>query len=434
MLSRLATVGRRMLARIRHHAMPLALLLFGAAVVVLRDASFFYAPRVWAEEAMYLVFAREHNWLAALLQRHSGYLALWTNAVALIATRCCPIEDWARLTTLGAASVQLVAIAMLAWNRHSMFQPLWRRVVAVLVLLLAPISGEVWLNTINSQFYFSLTTMLILLDGQDGVNTPRRFRNVLMIILAGLTSVVPVFLLPLFIHSALARKDRLRFAEAAALAACGLVQAVVFLLSLSDVRASRVVGEAVLLMPMVLATKSIVLPLGGLGVADRLGQTLARLWSTSPLTFVACAAVVGMAGLCAMGFLARRMPGRAGWYLAGAYLLLTVPSVLLALGPKTGLLSGYGSQRYFYVPNVLVMLLLLGNLPVTWRTPDLKAPHVVCALLLVTALVVAAREYRGTLIVDPSWPRWRDEVEVWRDDPTHRIAIWPAGWDFQLDP
>lgn len=142
------------------------LLFLAAASIPLRGLAFFSTPRIWAEEAIYLVHVHEHGLLYALFQTRAGYASLWTNVVATIATRWGSIESWALFTTLSAGAVQLAALAMVVWNRSSLFRPMWRRVVAVLIIVLAPLSGEIWLNTINSQFYFSLATCLVLLDSE----------------------------------------------------------------------------------------------------------------------------------------------------------------------------------------------------------------------------------------------------------------------------
>jgi hypothetical protein len=409
------------------------LFLVAAASMLFREVAFFTSPRVWAEEAIYLVRAHEHGLLDALLQTRAGYLSLWTNVVAAIATRWGAIENWALFTTLAAAIVQLVTVAMVVWNRSSLFRPMWRRAAALLIVLLAPLSGEVWLNTINSQFYFSLTTLLVLLDCEGGYSPAIHLRNLALLSMAGLTGVPSLFLFPLYVHAAWVTRDKHLRLEAAVLGAAGIAQAYVLATSIGAMQSDRPLGGGAALVPMALLVKSVALPLAGVANADRLGVTLTEALSSDPDVFAALAAACGALGLAILALLARGEQTRTGWYLAAAYILLAAPSALFALGPKTTLLNATGAQRYFYVPNAITMLLLLANLPPTVLHRRWQWREAICLLTLAATLIVSTVSYRDALFTNPAWPSWREEIERWRGDPAYTITIWP-GWTFNLDP
>ena len=119
--------------------------------------------------------------------------------------------------------------------------------------------------------------------------------------------------------------------------------------------------------------------------------------------------------------------------VGGSYGILTVGSTMLAIGPKSLLLSNWFDQRYYYVPSVILLSLILTNIRFT---RDIFKPDgaLLYAGLLSIALSFGLSYYRPTLQLwsNESWPSWRHEVARWQADSAYHPKIWPPGWTAAL--
>src|SRR5262249_42048942 len=121
-------------------------------------------------------------------------------------------------------------------------------------------------------------------------------------------------------------------------------------------------------------------------------------------------------------------PREARW-LAASYWLVTIGSVVGAVGDVRALLRNYdGGARYVFVPAVLLLWLLLANV-----RRDRRVQRLVCATLLAVGLVTSATTWREGVRWRESWPVWAAEVEARRRDPRTPLRIWPKPWTMQLD-
>jgi hypothetical protein len=128
----------------------------------------------------------------------------------------------------------------------------------------------------------------------------------------------------------------------------------------------------------------------------------------------------------ALGSTALLARGREVPWLFLAALAMMVLSYLGALGDKAGLLSIYFGQRYYYAPQVLLTLALLG-VAFTGMAGKPLAMAAVCWLL-----VVGCCEYWWVAPGMAAGPAWQAEIAQWRADPTHTIAVWPANFAYRI--
>jgi hypothetical protein len=130
-------------------------------LVYFRDSRYFTAPRLWAEEGtVYLQSALEMGSWRSLFVPHLGYYSLFNNLVAFVASRA-GLEHAAAITTYSSLII-FVATASLPFLLPSKYwDSTWKKVLLTIFLLVMP-TGEIWLNTINCQFFFAYGTFLIL--------------------------------------------------------------------------------------------------------------------------------------------------------------------------------------------------------------------------------------------------------------------------------
>jgi len=330
--------------------------------------------------------------------------------------------------------VQVVPLALILWGRSPLWPNLISRLLGVALYLLAPVAGEVWLNTINSQFYFAVIGALILSEDAATQLTLRQWAYNGLLLVAGLTGPVTCFLTPLFAWRAWAERRQHYWVRTGILAACAAIEGLSILRSAGRGELPvHVSGLSVPDLADILWTQSVALSLLGHQAATASLTVLAALAGHPILTWlVTLLRIAAEAAL--FWFLARALSPAARRFLLGAYALVLLLSLLGTLGVRGADLVVPGNAgRYFYAPNIL-LLLSIGQ-SVTWDRAHLaQARNWLCLALLAAALVAGALNYSWPALAPANWPRWRDEVALYQQDPQHPLAIWPLGWTMTLPP
>ena len=109
--------------------------------------------------------------------------------------------------------------------------------------------------------------------------------------------------------------------------------------------------------------------------------------------------------------------------------LVAFHSAIAAIGNKSSRIYVGTGTRYFFKPNVIFLLLI----SVLGSTSRFVWGGAVATAMLVLAITVGVTDYRRTVTREPNWPQWKAEVRAWRENPQHRIAVWPSpGWSMTL--
>jgi hypothetical protein len=422
---------------LRARAAPWALVLGSVAVMCARRPEYFTAPGFWAEEGFfYFAGARGMPWYRALLWRPTGYITLYTNVAALGAAYLVPLQLAPLVTTVMALAVQTVPLVLIALGRAPAWEGVGRKAVGMAIVLFGALTGEIWLNTINSQFYFALIAILLLLEPSD-VTRLRAAVYAVLLAAAGLTGPVACSLAPLFVAKAWRCRRSPARIQAAVIVTCAAAQVAASLAAAPALHAgARRMGLGVASAALVVWMKTIVLPVAGGAAAIRFVTVMGQLLGGDLTSPAALAVGLGLLGLAAvlLAWLSWDLRPLERLALGGGWALITTCVILGALGDRRMFLRAPdASSRYFYVPGVVLLMLLLANVRASpGRRPTVRS--VGCALLLALGLGMGAVRYRSSLRWQPSWPRWEDEVHAWERDPRHALQIWPPGWTVHLAP
>jgi hypothetical protein len=414
----------------------LFLFLVATAIILLRMPVLLSEPRLWAEEggryyAVAYRYSHGPQWYLSLLNVQRGYFALWPNLATTMAANLTSVEDAPYVTTWMALLGQLLPLAIIAWGKADIWRAPWRRFAGVLIYLLIPISGEIWLNTINSQFYFALAAFLALLEPAD-LSQGESLALRLVLSVAGLTGPVTAMIAPLYVAIAAMKRDRERVIQASILVGCALLQTgLLVAFSSSDKSIGiRVAEMKVPVLAFVTWTQSIGLLLFGWEPMANLASWVVATYGAGEIAIPVFGTTLALMAVALLIWLAADLPRDQRVTLVGGYLLLLILSYLGGLAPdKLNLLPPGNGGRYFWVPNVLLGFLLLANLSARRRT---RFKTLVCAGLLSLSLANGAILFSKTIPFSADWPAWRAEIALWRADPAHRIKIWPAGWEMVL--
>ena len=399
------------------------LLAYGVAVLT-RWPDILIKRRFWAEEGeVYFHNAWSERWYDALFAVHSGYLNLSASIATLLAARLVPLEFAPLVSTGFALFVQLCPAILLVTGGIDWLRNRVTLALALLLLLACNNTGEVWLNSINSQHHLGLCAALILalptLGGWLGV-----FRAALLV-LAALSGPGSIFLTPLFFLRAWLDRSRARLMQAGLLAAFGVLQILMVALHPDP---GREFGIGPRLLILVVYIKHLIEPLFGHGeaarIASRLIETVTSGGPVLPeitITLIAILAIVVTAWKTADPVIR--------WLLAGGTTIMAF-SYFGSLAPHMGLLVVGGGGRYEYPPGVLFGLTLLG---ISQRSKGwVKA---ISTALVIWVIAIGMHDYFRANPFFGTGSTWTEEIRRWRADPSYRVQFWPVGggaWRSQL--
>jgi hypothetical protein len=394
-----------------------ALLLLVAFVVLFaRAPRLLLEGRVYAEEGTtYLRYAWNATPLRAFLAPHQGYYSLLDNLSALIAARLLPLSATALFFTWIAAAVQLLVV-FLAIECEALHT--WReRCLAAFGLLLVTPNFETWLSLENCQSILAVATAVILVS-----STRRLFAlRTATLALAGLTSLTPVPLIPLFWLRAWKQRSRRALIFALSLTLPAIMQTLVLVHSIRA--GARPVSTHQLRALLAYTTSRVlVLPL----TTGRGAQHYDALLFAHPGSRAVLALSLVSATLLVGGFFLFARTSRAALLLYASALLSSAFDWYGCLPCTYDLLlrSRGGEGRYFFPANSMLLLaLLLAATRLSSRWLGRTAAAAFAWLLLTGAF-----HYLRMRPVLNDYPAWLPQVRRWQADEQQPILLAPSFW------
>jgi len=394
----------------------LALVLGFALLVCIRLPGPLIHGRLWAEEGVkFYENAATLPWLRALLTSWGGYLNLVANAAPILARHLVRLDYVPWITACIGLIFQCFPAIILAFSRDKWLSPPVVRIAALLLIATAPLTEEVYLQTLHSQFHLALSCALIL-----ALEIPGRRLRVFygaILFLAPLCGPASCLLVPLFCARAVFDRSRARAWQALILGVAATLQFFLFY----HHETSRAGGVGPILLLCIVYLKHIVSPFLGRGIGqqvsvDMRAQIAAHRFPWQPVIVTIVSFFLMVAALF------RRRQAASSWMFLYACLLTPIAYYGALLGGRLLLIQGNGT-RYTFVPEVLSALALLGVASGHLRPERWIARAMVVWLLLVGFIDVG----EPTPFLNTG-PNWLHEVALWRADHTHHIALWPVPW------
>ncbi len=372
--------------------------------------------RFWAEEGRDFYAAVAGGGWRGVFFVYNGHLELATNAIMTLATRV-DLRHAPLVTTWLSWAVQALPVGLLIHARGQLGLSMPRALLFVFAAAALPQSAEVWANSINLHFHLALLVGLIALLPAPGGRAAWGARGLLL--LSGLGGIPPNALLPVLAWRAWREQSRERRVQALILGATAALQLVLLAASGFDLE-GRDTATPPLLLWMALLAQHVVSPLLGMRLS---GPVIGSFDVFHGGGAAAWALALALSGGCALfaARIVRRGPAAARTAL-GAALLLAVFCVLTSLGNRTVLVSTDVGGRYFYAPNLLLLLTVL------LATPPVRAPG---WRALVVAWVLFALPGLKVYLGGPPWPEALARATA---AGAAAVEIWPPGWQLALPP
>lgn len=400
------------------------------ALMIWRCPAFLVEPRFWAEEGKYYFESAYNNgFWHGMFAQHFGYFSLVPNVATAFAT-LLPLENAPLFTTYTAAVFQLLVCSVVIFGKSPLWDTVPRKLlVACGMLLLAP--GEVWLTTICTQYWLTIAAFLLLLEPAVTTGLLRKWLYRSSILICGLTSVTACFMTPLYYYKAIRNREREVLVQACILGGATLVQLSILFSSLgSESHLNARFGGNDFSLPK-LAMLQLVWPFTGNTVFDSGAVIALDEWFVSKGLFLAsmprfselvsALLISGLVTLLAWHY----RKDRDRQLIVAAFLLTAVLSTVLSIRMAS-------SPRYVFAPSVMLLVLFAAE----FGLEQARAMKISVSVLLLVFMASGLREFRSGVYYNTYWPKWRDEVAIWRVQPGYRLQIWPqfrsTRWTMEL--
>ena len=395
-------------------SMPFLLVAYTIITIIVRSPVLLITPRFWAEEGLqYFAYAYKHSFMENLFKQFYGYYTLIPNVSASLAT-CIPLEYAPLLTTCIARLIQVLGCGVLIVGKSFYWDNTLKKLyVITMLLLLSP--AETWAQTIHSMFWLSFGTLFILLERTEGIDTHLKWFYRFILGISGLTGVVSCFMAPIYYIKSYRSKSKEDYLHSLILSFCLLLQTICFtaaVVSHNSTLSGRFSSEGCGLPPNLL--RFFVWPF--------IGEVRNSGFDNSTNTALNIIVLI----LFIIYFLFALFNGckiHTIQYIAATFAIVVILSVALSV-KSTPLPTG---DRYTLLPSYCLFMLIYHSALNKLRFMYFRYASVI---LLSIIAVHTIHNYRSSMasFTDPTWPVWKDEVMIWKNNHTHEIRIWPQ-WD-----
>jgi hypothetical protein len=412
-------------------------LLFAASVGVLfmRYPGIVLDPRFLAEEGS-LFFQRAYNSevtsLSSFFYNHEivGYYNFIADFASWVAATFFPLPRAPYATLFVSFVFQIFPLYLIAMSRNVLWNSPLKRTMGILLVLLVPVSSDIWLTTIGTQYHLGLTAFLILLESGERLSRVKTWLYRAMLLVGGLSGVSSCLMTPFFFLKALHNRHRETLLHALLLAFSAALQ----LLSLwysSNTRLSNLGDPASFIANMVNA--NFLSTLLGPTTASDLSQIIYGMIENACFALtVLLIVMLAFEGIFLFGLSRRISNPRLFFATTGALLITITVAYIGMINGKWETVDPYNAPRYFWLPNVILafcVLFALKEQPLFSIT--LRGNLVVgFCLLLIVIQGVLQYDMAG---YSRNMPSWKKEAVLWMHDGSKEtIALWPQGWDLIL--
>lgn len=375
-----------------------------AVVMILRTPYLFLSSRFWAEEgSLYFSEAFHSTWHKALLAGHQGYYSFFPNVTTLMAALIVPLENAPFVTTFAAFLIQLLVVFIILYRLQSVFTPIQQLLLCVATIFVCN-TGEIWLNTITTQFHLCLASFFIIMSNQQKVSKSWVIFDRVVLILSGLTGVVTSFLLPVLLIRWFIERSRNLLMLSLTLLSTTFLQ-IIYILS------HGLIGNRLEVENSVSFTESSV----RLYVLTPIFEDNTNFLVNYSFYLYLLAGSIVMLSLSIL-FESKHIELKLAVI---SFLSVSILSLLGSLGMG-------GGARYAYVPGVILMILFILNL----KLGENKFMKVCSAVIIAIAFLSWIPSYSSSLSpwILKNEVVWSEEVSKWRKNNNYLLKISPQ-WE-----
>jgi hypothetical protein len=373
-----------------------------ALFLALRKPHALLTPQLWAEDGS--VFLSEQHQLgsAALVTPYMGYLHTIPRLTAWLADVLLDPAWWPAGYNGVAFAIWLAAIARTFSPRLALPHKPW----LALAFFLGPQTGEILFNLTNVQWIAAFALVQLAIVARP-LSWPQRLGDLALLALVGLTGPFIVALLPLFAWRWFRDRHADNLAVLLLAAACAAIQAA-FIHEGQVTFAHQHAPLHLFNAATVLSRRLLIWP--------AFGATAADTWPALLQSAIGIACLLGLGARALRPGPQRRLRSR----LLAAFALLLLAG-FLRMRPDTWTADDLAfSDRYFYLPRVLLAWLIVLEIDAAWRPLAWTARLVALAMALV--------HLPDYILPAPPNYHWADHCDPIRRGVPAKIPTLPEEW------
>jgi hypothetical protein len=405
---------------------------------------------MWAEESLYFeTFFSSPNILDgfdALI--YPAYYVLISRIVGLLASLVDP-ENAALVTTICGLIVLSIPLMIIFFGNSKYWSTMYQKVFLSAFLIFSCSTGEIWMNSTNVGFIMPVVTFLILIDENPG-GYLKRYLYGLCLFLAILTGPISLLMSPFFLYRFMQRKESIYLIYCSLFLVFGLLQVSYFFVSLGlEVTVGNI--HRGIFDPNSLTenfvywiSPNIIFPIFGYFLATAF-RTFAILGNQKPEQLISLSESLPYDAVAIIEWLIYLLPVFTiflGAIVLAIYIYFFKRSsidervymlILFAyLSPLLTVLSlgGHGGYRYSYVCSFILLFYLFQRFLVLGSGGERS---LIKSAISISLLIGVLEYYPRVISFSPDfrssqeseWPYWKDEVITWKDNPSHKVIVWP---------
>ncbi len=376
-----------------------------AALLAIRKPSALLTAQLWAEDGSIFLDQNDHLGLRAFIEPYMGYLHALPRLIAWAAALLVDPKWWPLFYNATAGAIALAVMARIFSPRLA----LPAKPALALALLLGARTGEVLFNITNLQFVAASALVQLLL-----MSRPRsalaRASDVVILTLVGLTGPFSIIFAPFFAWRWCRDRHRDNLIALLVVASCAVIQ-----------------GWFVLHGPAAGAgLADIFHPIKFLEItASRLvAWPLAGEWAVRHVSPKLIASVCGGLLVAMLWRAARPQPLRTTRVQAAFALVVLLVAAAYRVRFDTWEQEDFDSgERYFYLPRVLLLWLVVWEFEATSRAVRwlARGAFLLCIVTLIPGYVLPA----------PPDYHWSEHCDPIRRGEPAKISTLPEGWTLE---
>ena len=414
-------------------------LLFAASVgaLFMRYPGIVLDPRFLAEEGS-MYFQRAYNYqsevisLSTFFYTHEivGYYNFIADFASWVAATFLPLPRAPYATLVLSFVIQVFPLYLIAMSNNALWSSPLKKTMGILLVLLVPVSSEVWLTMIGTQYHLGLIAFLILLESGERLSRVKTWLYRGMLLVGGFSGVSSCLMTPFFFLKALHDRHRETLLQALLLAFAAALQ----LLSLwysSNTRFSNLGDPVSLIANMVNA--NFVSTLLGPRVASDLSQIIYGMIENAYFALtVLLIVMLAFEGIFLFGLFRRINNPRLFFATTGALLITITVAYIGMINDKWETVNPYSAPRYFWLPNVILALCVLFAMKEQSSFSKTIRSNILIGFCLLSIVTHGILNYDKTRD-SRHMPSWKKEAVLWmHDGGKETIGMWPEGWDLIL--
>ena len=394
-----------------------------------RSPYIFLNGRFMAEEgSLYFANAFRFGFFYSLIfvDFTSGYLNLWAN-ISGIFSNLFNLSLAPLISNYLALIPKILLIFLILYCRSILFSRFEYKVLFCLLVFLSPQNvPEIWLNSINSQIFFSIITFIIIFINYNQINV--NYFHLSLIFFAGLTGIYSCILSPIFFFKYLIYKKKQDLLNFLVIFSCTIIQ---LSLVIYGKLLNLIYAEKIHAINFDLLINYIY----NVPIKVFLGTNLTKYVYFNYLEFnlTVLTLLVILIFLAFILFTYFILKKKAVLNVTNSFIILSSLYGLFAtsLVVMTGATSEYVGGRYAVLPS----LYLLCSILITYKLLFEFKIKFIFLILLLFSIVSGSIEYRPSkentkhvylkFLDCINCPNWLDEVDKFKDNNNYRLKIWP---------